>query len=423
MTNCNDKIRRYFTKSKYDPLKFIKIIQINALILLRGKRSARLYYATRFRHTNMIFGDSKSFVWIVATIFGWAISFVVEAGIGYCETSICMPQMPQPTKASDVDRMYNNSFISDIKFTFGDKKPGQVFYAHKYVLAISSPVFNEMFYSDTEKSIKTMHIPNQDGETLAGFFSFIYKEECPKDFEKDLEVLLIIKEYKIRSFDSTCSDSFKRTTELQKACKLLDELLEMKAEALADICLSKIDLYAHEYFASEYFLNINQSTLKTLLDRDTLYCNETDIFKAVLKWADHQCSLKHLDTSGANRRMVLGDAIYSIRFLLMNQSEFATHVMPTDILQNNETVAIIKLMAGKQVPDIFGEFSKFTSQRKRIAEWQTRTTASESSSWTDYFVAFGFGYLFPLIKYFLFGAGIFFCFDVGHLKLTGRSLF
>ena len=372
----------------------------------------------------MIFRNSKSFVWMLTTIFGWAIYFVVDAEFEYCETDTCMPQMQQPTKASNVGRMYNNTFISDIKFTFGEKKPGQVFYAHKYVLAISSPVFNELFYSDTEKSIiKTIHMQNQDGETLVGFFSFIYKEECPKDFEKDLKVLHLIKKYEIRFFDSTCSDSFQRTTELQKACKLLDELLEMKAEALADVCLGKIDLYAHEYFASEYFLNINQSTLKTLLKRDTLYCNETDIFKAVSKWADHQCSLKNLETTGANRRMVLGDAIYSIRFLLMNQSEFVTHVMPTDILQDNVTVAIIKLMAGKQVPNVFREFSKFTLRRKRIAEWQTKTTASESSSWTDYFVAFGFDYLFPLFKYFIFGAGIFFCFTLGHFKLTGRPLF
>ena len=375
------------------------------------------------KNTNMILGDTTTFVWMLATLFGWANNFVVEAEFGYCQTDTCMPQMQQPTKASDVDRMYNNTFVSDIKFRFGDKKSGQVFYAHKYVLAISSPVFNEMFYSDTEKAIKTMHIPNQDGETLAGFFSFIYKEECPKDFEKNLEVLYLIKEYKIRSFDSTCSDSFQQTTDLQKACTLLDELLEMKAEALADVCLGKIDLYAHEYFASEYFLNVNESTLKTLLDRDTLHCNETDIFKAVLKWADHQCSLKHLDISGANRRMVLGEAIYSIRFLLMNQSEFATHVMPTDILQDNETVAIIKLMAGKQVPNIFGEFSSFKSRRKRITACNTRTPASESSSWTDYFVAFGFGYLFPLIKYLILGAGIFFCFSAGNAKLTrGRWL-
>ena len=370
----------------------------------------------------MTFGNGMSFLWTLAMIFVWTTHFSVDAEIRYCETNACM-KTQQFTKASDFGAMYNNTFISDIKFTFGDKKPGQVFYAHKYVLAISSPVFNEMFYSDAEKPITTIHIPNYDGETLAGFFSFIYKEECPKDFEKDLDVLYLIKQYEIRSFDSACSDTFQRTTELQKACKLLDELLEMKAKALADICLNKIDFYAEQYFASEYFLNINHSTLITLLKRDTLRSNETDIFKAVLKWADHQCSLKSLETTAANRRSVLGDAIYSIRFLLMNQSEFITHVIPTDILQDNETVAMIKLMAGEGVPDIAWKWTQFNLRRKRIAESLIFTPKAKSSSWTGYLGAFAFGYFFPLLSYFIYGAGILICcFQVVSLLTRGRFL-
>jgi hypothetical protein len=300
--------------------------------------------------------------------------------------------------------MYNNSFISDIKFTFGDNKSGEVFYAHKFVLAISSPVFNEMFYSKTEKPIKTIHFPDHNSETLAGFFGFIYKEECPQDFEKDLEVLRLIKKYEIVSFDSACSHSFQRNTELQKACKLLDKFLEMKAEALAEICMGKIDQNADEYFASEYFLNINQSTLNILLDRDTLWYNETDLFKAVVKWADHQNF--NFITTRENRRKVLGNAIYFIRFLLMNQSEFATHVLPIDILDDHEIVAIIKWMAGEQVPYLAWDSVKL--RNKRRPEWLTATT-KKSNSWTHYFGGFVFGYLIPLITYLIFGIGIFAC--------------
>ncbi len=341
----------------------------------------------------MDFGSSMSFVLMLAVIyFEWTTHFVVNAEESrrYCEANTCMTR--QPTKASDVERMYNNSFISDIKFTFGDKTTGQVFYAHKYVLAISSPVFNEMFYSKTEKPIQTIHLPDENSKTLAGFFGFIYKEECPTDFE-DINVLRLIKKYDILSFDSACSNTFQRNTELQKACTLLDNFLELKAEALADICLGKIDLYADEYFASEYFLNINQSTLNTLLKRDTIKYNEIDIFKAVLKWADHQCSMQNLITTRENRRMILGDAIYSIRFLLMNQSEFTTHVLLTDILHDNETVAIMKAMAGEEVPNLVWDTVKL--RLKRLPERLTTTTVkdSSSSSWTHYLGVFVWGYL------------------------------
>ncbi|CAB4019462.1 BTB POZ domain-containing 6-like [Paramuricea clavata] len=359
----------------------------------------------------MVFVSNWSFVvMLVATWLEFTNIRLVNAH-KYSESSNIIKR---PTKPSEVERMYNNSFISDIKFTFGDKKSGEVFYAHKFVLAMSSPVFNEMFYSktETEKPIKTIHFPDQNTETLAGFFSFIYKEECPKDFEKDLEVLRLIKKYEIVSFDSACSHSFQRNTELQKACKLLDKFLEMKAEALAEICMDKIDLYADEYFASEYFLSIKQSTLNILLDRDTLWYNETDLFKAVLKWADHQCSLQNLITTQEDRRKVVGNAIYSIRFLLMNQSEFATHVLPTDILDDHEMVEIIKWMAGEQVPYLAWDIAKL--RNKRLPEWLPATT--KSKSWTHYFGVFVFGYLIPSIKYLIFGIGICFCFAIGQDK-------
>ena len=42
--------------------------------------------------------------------------------------------------------MFNNSDMSDISFTC--EGSDQTFYAHKYVLATSSTVFNAMFYGD-----------------------------------------------------------------------------------------------------------------------------------------------------------------------------------------------------------------------------------------------------------------------------------
>ena len=191
----------------------------------------------------------------------------------------------------------------------------------------------------------------------------LFIDDCPADLETDFDVLKLIIQYKIVRFYNTCTNSLQQSTEPEKAFLFVEKFLDQKAEALAEMCLSIIDALPDEYFASKHFLNIKRETLDVLIKRNTLAYNESDIFKAVMKWADHQCSLKHLDTSGANRRMVLGDAIYSIRFLLMNQSEFATHVMPTNILLDNETVAIIKTMNGEQVLDLVWDSAKLKSKR------------------------------------------------------------
>ena len=82
----------------------------------------------------------------------------------------------QPINPSEVTLMFNNSFMSDIKFTFGANNTEEVFYAHKYVLALSSPLFYEMFYINVREAImKTIYWVDHNKETLAGFLGFIYR--------------------------------------------------------------------------------------------------------------------------------------------------------------------------------------------------------------------------------------------------------
>ena len=60
----------------------------------------------------------------------------------------------QLTKKTVLERnshMFNNPLMSDIKLNS--------FYAHKYVLASSSPVFYAMFYGDLAEKNSVIHLP------------------------------------------------------------------------------------------------------------------------------------------------------------------------------------------------------------------------------------------------------------------------
>ena len=84
------------------------------------------------------------------------------------------------TKAS----MYNNPQNSDIQFRSLDRS--QVIYAHKSILAASSPVFKEMFYGESSgRTRRYMSEISEDynQESIAAFILLIYTEECPKNFE------------------------------------------------------------------------------------------------------------------------------------------------------------------------------------------------------------------------------------------------
>ncbi|CAB4000856.1 BTB POZ domain-containing 6 isoform X4 [Paramuricea clavata] len=271
--------------------------------------------------------------------------------------------------------MYNNSFTSDVKFTFGNNQSGEVFFAHKYVLATSSPVFYEIFYSKSGKNIMDIHIPHSDNETVADFFGFLYNGKCPTatNVAKDLPRLLrLVMHYQVTSFDAACKNYLKPTQ--QQAFKFLEQFLELKAERSISTCFDYIDKFANRYFTSEYFLNIKLGTLDALLRRDTLDYREVKLFKAVVKWVDHQCSVQNLEASYENRRKILGNVIYNIRFLLMTLDEFTTDVIGVDILSDHESFGIIKAITGYHVQDLVWDSPGLRRQRN-----------PEDGNWWAYF--------------------------------------
>ena len=63
--------------------------------------------------------------------------------------------------------MFNNELFSDVKFvvrgTNGEsesKRRKQVIPAHKFVLSISSPVFEAMFYGELVETTDTIELPD-----------------------------------------------------------------------------------------------------------------------------------------------------------------------------------------------------------------------------------------------------------------------
>ena len=220
-------------------------------------------------------------------------------------------QLTKKTVLERISHLFNNPTMSDIKFTCGESKE-KYFYAHKFVLAASSPVFYAMFYGDLAEKNSVIHLPDTDEESLEAFLRFLYTEENPATLELALKMIYLAKKYMI--------------------------------VALAERCWELVDIELSKVITSEAFLEINQDTLEEILKRETLNIpggGEVKLFQAVLKWCNHQCSVKDLEATGENRRAVLGDAVNHIRFLSMSQEEFAKNVPKSGLLTANEVMAFL----------------------------------------------------------------------------------
>ncbi len=299
--------------------------------------------------------------------------------------------------------------MSDVKFTYKDCHPGDELYAHKYMLATSSPVFHQMFYGDSTDILNVIDLRDISKYTLAAFLAFLYKDECPEDIGTVFEVLRLTKQYEIPSFDEACRNDLEQNITRTQAFEFLEKFLQLQEHTMTEVCWQYIDKYTDIFFASEYFLRIEQSTLDALLARDTLGSYEMAIFEAVVKWANHQCSLRDLKQTCENRREVLGDAIYKIRFNTMTEiefTEFSGEIFKVkQILTDNEVVHLQTAIKGKDVPNLKWDLSKKKREMSidsiedilKDLEWKEKVLFITLIILVFFFALMGYGVLASLI--------------------------
>ena len=77
--------------------------------------------------------------------------------------------------------MWNKSLMSDVKFAFpntSDAGTYKIIPAHKYVLAIGSPVFYAMFYGGMAEVRDIIEITDSDPDSFLHFLLFLYCDEA-----------------------------------------------------------------------------------------------------------------------------------------------------------------------------------------------------------------------------------------------------
>ncbi|XP_055355061.1 uncharacterized protein LOC129600529 [Paramacrobiotus metropolitanus] len=88
-------------------------------------------------------------------------------------------------------------------------------------------------------------------------------------------------------------------------------------DRVVENCLHYVDVHCEEVLRSKRFTELPPGTLRAILERDTLLADEDIIFTAVNRWAAAACARRNLEASPANRREVLGELFYLIRFPLL----------------------------------------------------------------------------------------------------------
>ena len=277
--------------------------------------------------------------------------------------------------------MFNNPLMSDMKFTCeGSKKQ---FYAHKYVLGTSSAVFHAMFYGELAETKAIVHLSDTDEESFEQFLHFLYTDECNLTADNVMSVMYLSKKYIVPSLTEKCVAIVEDWLDPENVLRILEQARHFDEVELEGKCLEVVESKTDEVVTSETFTDISQKTLACILKRDNFNIPEVQVFQAVLKWCDNQCSNNQLEVSGKNRRAMLQDAVYDIAFLSMSQADFAKHVHLSGLLSADEMVSVYGIMSGVELS--CPRWKKRTQKVKRIlqiARFLSRNVKNPDDCWT-----------------------------------------
>lgn len=264
-----------------------------------------------------------------------------------------------------IEKMYLNPEISDVNFIFD--KGEQKLPSHKVIMAAGSPVFQKMFFGSLKEK-GDVCITDVSIESFKEFLQFFYLQKVTLTMEKIEEVAYLADKYDMMDCVTSCASFLKENLTLDKMCWGYQLAIVLKISDLMAFCEERISIHIKTVFDSESFKRCGETTLKHILEMETLLCYETDVFKACLVWSKFACEKNGMDqNNGENLRFQLGECFDLIRFGAMKIEEFsALATSCKDLFQLDE------------IKDIL-----FTTTNKEPSKFIEKPRSGPSISWSS----------------------------------------
>ena len=259
-------------------------------------------------------------------------------------------QTKRPTISERTKFIFNNELLSDVKFVVPaslneseTRKSQKSIPAHKFVLAISSPVFFAMFYGEMAETAGTVQLPDCAYESLLELFRYLYCDDVKLSGSNVMQVIYLAKKYMVPSLADKCTEYLRKHLEASNVFSILPQAQKFEDKDLESRCWEVIESDTEQALISDEFLTLERSIVESVVKRDILKVKEVDLFRAVDRWATRELERQGKTPSRKIKREILGEEIVkAIRFSLMTEKEFASVVLDCDILSEREICDMIK---------------------------------------------------------------------------------
>ena len=169
-------------------------------------------------------------------------------------------QTKLPTLVERTTFIFNSGLLSDVKFVVPvsteESESKKVIPAHKFVLAVSSPVFFAMFYGQIAKTKDSIELPDCEYESLLELFRFLYSDKVKLSESNVMQLLYLANKYMVPSLADKCTEY------------LRDKLTAQKFEDidLEDRCWEVIEKQTEEAVTSDEFVTVERSLVESVVE-------------------------------------------------------------------------------------------------------------------------------------------------------------
>ena len=242
--------------------------------------------------------------------------------------------------------IFNNELLSDVKFivpvSISESESQKMIPAHKFVLAIGSPVFCAMFFGEMAETENAIELPDCEYESLLELFRYLYTDEVNLTGSNVMHVLYLAKKYMLPSLADKCGAYLQENLEASNVFSILPHAKKFQDQDLENRCWKVIEEHTEEAVTSDEFVTLDRSLVECVVKKEVLNVKEAELFKAVDRWASQEIERQGLNPDGETKRRIIGEELLNaIRFPLMSQKEFLS-VVPNNILTTKEIFDLLK---------------------------------------------------------------------------------
>ncbi|XP_055349992.1 BTB/POZ domain-containing protein 3-like [Paramacrobiotus metropolitanus] len=225
-----------------------------------------------------------------------------------------------------------------------------MFTALKCILSLSSDVFYTMFHGSMPERKKTVDIPEVLPEAFETMLNYMYTDKADLTVENVWPVLYCADKYDLPLLLEQCNQFVSKHIRADNCLTLLERGAKWHPDDTVQFCFRVAEAYSDIVFKLKEFSAISRDTLQKLLECNTLRIDEHTVYKAVESWCVEACKRNNQEASAANRRAVLGEAFFLIRFPLLSPTQLADGPAKTGLLSEREQLDLYTYMLATTKP-------------------------------------------------------------------------